>query len=105
MTMKKLLLLGAYMAAVASSPVLAQTGTSEVAIVQLYFTRINTGHLSLTRTTGTTEAAQFKTSNTHQEEATAYQRVFTQLYQDGYSLKSTITRLEDIATWIFVKGQ
>jgi hypothetical protein len=89
--MKKRLFLGAYLVAMASSPVLAQTSTSEVAIVQLYFTGINTGHLSLTRTTGTTEAA--------------YQRVFTQLYQEGYSLKSTITRAEDVATWIFVKGQ
>jgi hypothetical protein len=103
--MKRRLFLGAYLVAMASSPVLAQTSTSEVAIVQLYFTGINTGHLSLTRTTGTTEAAQFKTSNTHQEEAAAYQRVFTQLYQEGYSLKSTITRAEDVATWIFVKGQ
>jgi hypothetical protein len=95
-----------YTLELASQPVMAQTGEADVVVVNVYYIGLANGHLGLTRATGTTEAAQFKnTSNAHQEGASAYQRIFAQLYQEGYSLKSTLVRAENLCTWIFVKGQ
>jgi hypothetical protein len=103
--MKKLFFLGAYLVALFSSPVMAQTGGTNVVVLNVYYTGLGTGHLGLTRTTGSTEVAQFKNSNSaRQEETAAYQRVFTQLCQEGYSLKSTVPRDVNQCMWIFVKG-
>ncbi len=103
--MKKLFFAGACLVTLAPSPVWAQTGGADVVVVQLYFTGLGTGHLSLTRATGTSEAATFKDSSTHQEEAAACQRVFAQLSQEGYAVKSTVTRASNLCTWVFIKGQ
>lgn len=61
--MKKLFFffLGACLLTLASSPAMAQTGSPEVVVLQLYFTGGNggfsNGHRSLTRPTGTSETA------------------------------------------------
>jgi hypothetical protein len=104
--MKKLLFLGACLVALASQPVMAQTGGADVVVVNVYYTGLGTGHLGLTRASGTTDVAQFKnTSAARKEEAAAYQQLFAQLYQEGYSLKSTLVRAENLCTWIFARGQ
>lgn len=83
----------------------AQTGGTDVVVVNVYYTGLGKGHIGLTRAGGTTEAAQFKNSSVaRQEENSAYQRVFAQLYQEGYSLKSTVSQNPNECTWIFVKG-
>jgi hypothetical protein len=105
--MKKLLFLGACLVALASQPVIAQTSVPQVIVVQVYFTGLGTGHLTVTRGEGQTEDIEFKQTNIKQAtEAETCQRVFEKLYQEGYSLKSTFSPgTGGISTLIFAKGQ
>jgi hypothetical protein len=88
--MKKLLFLAACLVTLASTPVVAQSGGPGVVIVQFYTTGLGNGHIAITRGEGRTEDVEFKVTNIKQHTAAeAYQRVFAQLVQEGYSLKST----------------
>jgi hypothetical protein len=88
--MKKLLLLGACLLALASQPVMAQTGQPPVIVVQLYYTGLFTAHITITRGDNKTEDIEFKETNTRDHTtAQAYQRVLVRLYQEGYALKSS----------------
>jgi hypothetical protein len=105
--MKKLLLLCVCLLAVCSSPMMAQTGEPQVIVVQVYYTGLGVGHLTVTRGEGQTEAIEFKQTNPKQTtQAETCQRVFNKLYQEGYSLKSTFSPgAGTISTLIFAKGQ
>jgi hypothetical protein len=78
-----------------------------VIVVQVYYTGLGNGHLTITRGEGKTEAIEFKQTNVKQaNEAETCQRVFEKLYQEGYSLKSTFSPgTSSISTLIFAKGQ
>jgi hypothetical protein len=104
--MKKLLLLSACLLALSSAPVKAQTAGPQVIVVQVYFTALNTGHLTITRGEGQIENIEFKSTHSRQtNEAETYQRVFNKLYQEGYLLKSTFgPGAGTLSTLIFAKG-
>lgn len=88
--MKKLFLMGAGLLALAATPALAQAAGPGVVVVQLYYSGIGTGHVAVTRGEGKTEDIEYKVTNIKQHVAAeTYQRVFAQLYQEGYVLKST----------------
>jgi hypothetical protein len=105
--MKKFFFLGACLVALASSPVKAQTIKPEVIVVQVYSTGIGTGHVAVTRGEDKTEDIEFKVTSAKQHTAAeTYQRVFAQLVQEGYSLKSTIAPGEGgTVTLVFEKRQ
>jgi hypothetical protein len=106
-TMKKLLFSGACLVALASSPVRAQTVRPPVVVVQLYFSGISTQHIAITRGEGQTEDIEFKDPGTKDHRTTeAYQRALAQLYQEGYTLKSTFSLATNaVVTLIFEKRQ
>jgi hypothetical protein len=103
--MKKLFLIGACLLALASSPALAQVGGPPVVVVQLYYSGLGTGHIAVTRGEGKTEDIEYKATTIKQHVASeTYQRVFTQLYQEGYALKSTFSPGDgSVVTLIFDK--
>ncbi|MGI4743393.1 MAG: hypothetical protein ACRYG7_50220 [Janthinobacterium lividum] len=105
--MKKLLLVSACLLALSSSPVLAQAGGPNVVVVQLYHTGLSTGHIAITRGEGKTEDIEYKDQDTKEHtSAIAYQRVLAQLYQEGYTLKSTFTPgASYVVTLLFEKRQ
>jgi hypothetical protein len=88
--MEKLMFLAACLVALASTPVIAQLGGPNVVIVQVYTTGLGSGHIAITQGEGRTEDVEFKVTNIKQHTAAEpYQRVFAQLVQERYSLKST----------------
>jgi hypothetical protein len=91
--MKKLMFLGACLVALASQPVMAQTGTPEVIVVRISETLgIGGIHLVIIRPDGKGESVDVTgvgmTEKKLIESGQAYQRVFAKLYQEGYSLKA-----------------
>ena len=103
--MKKIISLVACLLALASSPALAQAGGPAVVVVQLYYSGIGTGHVAVTRGEGKTEDIEYKVVSIKQHVAAeTYQRVFAQLYQEGYALKSTFSPGDDsVVTLVFDK--
>jgi hypothetical protein len=109
--MKKLLFLGACLLALASQPVMAQTGGADVVVMTVKALGVNRVRVVLAYNGGKTEAQIVKniaTTDEAQDEATSeYQRIIAKLYQQGYSLKSTFSQGygdRDTSTLIFVKG-
>jgi hypothetical protein len=112
--MKKLLFLGACLVALASSPVMAQTGGADVVVV-----RVNEGSaavgsncLIVVRGKGKSEKIAFPTEQqiagpSAQALTTSgeiMQGVFAKLHQQGYTLKSTFGH-GSTTTLIFAKGK
>ncbi|MGI4822687.1 MAG: hypothetical protein ACRYFV_15870 [Janthinobacterium lividum] len=101
--MKKLLLLSACLLALGSSPVMAQTGTPAVAVVRNWANGLASGHLLIDRD-GKTEQVDYNAATTAkgvESEAEAVRQVVAKLYQEGYSLKASLSP----NLLIFVKGQ
>lgn len=102
--MKKILLLGACLVALASQPVLAQTGGTEVVVVRVVDTG---GRFVIGRPGGKTEEVSFNSSYSSKglaESAVQLQQAVASLYQQGYTLKSTFTGASgSVSTLIFVK--
>jgi hypothetical protein len=103
--MKKLLFLGACLVALASQPVLAQTGGADVVIVRAY--QINGKCVIATsRGTGKTEVTSVDVPiNNFKNQAStaeAYHQIIAALVQQGYSLKG-MSGGDDQTTWVFSK--
>ena len=102
--MKKLLFLGACLVALASSPVLAQTGGAQVVVVQVSFYPSG-GQMTISRGEGKTEVIDFKRSRGQAAEVEAYQQTISKLYQEGYTLKSTFSDgVRNLSNLVFIKN-
>ena len=102
MAMKKLLFLGACLVALASQPVMAQTGGPEVVVARFYYGGTGKLHVAIARGTANPEIQELKGSDP--EETQFCQKVIAKLYQEGYSLKSTFGPGTGYAsTLVFVK--
>ncbi|TVT40666.1 hypothetical protein FNT36_14455 [Hymenobacter setariae] len=103
--MKKLLFLGACLVALASSPVVAQTGGADVVVVRVYSG--NYSRIVIAREGGKTEVLDFHagiTEKRDKEAATELQQVVSSLYREGYELKSTFSEQNSYtANLIFIK--
>lgn len=109
--MKKLLFLGACLVALASQPVMAQTGNAEVVVVRLEES-LRRVYVSVTRADGKSEQLEFESgsgNNGLDNSGQGYQKLIAGLYQQGYRLQSTfsstLSATADRTTLIFVKGQ
>ncbi len=109
--MKKLLFLGACLVALASQPVMAQAGGSEVAVVRIteYVTTI---HVSVTRAEGKSEQWKFDSGDRGKRldaSGQGYQKLLADLYQQGFHLQSTFSSETspgvNRVTMVLVKGQ
>ena len=108
--MKKLLFLGACLVALASQPVKAQTARPEVIVVSVRAGGIGKTRVVLAYGGGKTEEKMIKNASNsdkaQDEAAAAYQGIIAELYQQGYSLKSTFVEFQGtVSTLVFVKGQ
>lgn len=107
--MKKLFFIGACLVALASQPVLAQTGGADVVVVQLKESVTGTMRVVIAYPGGKMEEQEFKagyTDKAQNEAATEYQKLITKLYQQGYTLKSTFGPGHSLLqTLVFIKGQ
>lgn len=108
--MKKLLFLGACLLALASQPVMAQTGAPDVVVVKVY-EGTGTLRIVISHGEGKTELIE-AVGGTQKKElipsAEALQKVITGLCQQGYALKSTFGGTQGYAylsTLVFIKGQ
>jgi hypothetical protein len=102
--MKKLLFLGACLVALASQPVMAQTGGPAVVVVQIYQSSPNKGRIVVERGVDKPEIVEFKFSP-QDEQAAAYQHIFAKLAQEGYVLKSTFSIQAGSTTLVFGRSQ
>ena len=109
--MKKLILLGACLVALASQPVNAQTSGPEVAVVRITegVRRVN---VSITHPDGKSEQLDFENGafgDRLDKSGQGDQKLFAKLYQQGYRLQSTFsaeaTTSDVRTTLVFVKGQ
>jgi hypothetical protein len=101
--MKKLLFLGAFLVALASSPVRAQATLPTVVVVQVSFWA-GGGQILISRGEGQTETLAFKKDKNQGFEPEAYQQVIAKLYQEGYTLKSTFSDgVRNQSNFIFIK--
>jgi hypothetical protein len=110
--MKKLVLLGACLAALASSPVKAQTGGADVVVVRVMEYSGRT-YLTVERVGQEPEQIDFKWDSRIGEKreraSKGYLNALNKLYQQGYRVQATIPGLanDDVAytTLVFMKGQ
>jgi hypothetical protein len=103
-SMKKLLFLGACLVALASHPVMAQTGGADVVAVKM-LEYAGEQRITATHSNKKTDEVSSKTGRTNLPEAgVTLQKVFTTLHQQGYMIKgSTPTYAGSIGTFILVK--
>jgi hypothetical protein len=110
--MKKLLFLGACLVALASSPVMAQTGGTDVVVVRITEEAV-TVYVSVTQADGRSEQWKFVNGSTGKrldESGQGYHKLLAGLYQQGYHLQSTFSGNvgpADVSrvTMIFVKDK
>ncbi|MGI4865574.1 MAG: hypothetical protein ACRYFZ_16755 [Janthinobacterium lividum] len=107
--MKKILLAGACLVALASSPVRAQTSKPDVVVVRVSDTG-SVGRLVIVREGGKTEEVEEFASGVNMKglslSGTLMQQVFGKLYAEGYTLKGTFGGSQGyVATLVFAKGQ
>jgi hypothetical protein len=103
--MKKLLFLGACLVALASQPVMAQTGGVDVVVVRV-FDNGSSVNLVINRGPGKSEKVFFGSGGNDKhlaDTAEAYQQLIAKLHQEGYGLKSTFPAVNGLATLVFVK--
>lgn len=106
--MKKLFLVGACLVALASQPVQAQAGgETDVVVVQVDYSA--GGKIIIVRPGGKTEEIELNRGLRGKgltEGGITLQRVFTQLAQEGYTIKSTFTGASiHTSTLIFMKDK
>jgi basic membrane lipoprotein Med (substrate-binding protein (PBP1-ABC) superfamily) len=108
--MKKLIFLAACLVALTSQPVLAQTGGADVVVVKV-FENSSTASLriAISHGEGKTEVTELKGGGYGKyigSSAEVCQRIVRQLYQEGYTLKTTFGGDQgSMSTLIFIKGQ
>jgi len=101
--MKKLLLLGACLVALASQPALAQTSGPEVVVVQVEFNGFDNYRFRISHGEGKTEVYIVKGKDNGLAEAV--QKQVAQLYQQAYALKGEFRTNGAYTTlMVFVKG-
>jgi hypothetical protein len=86
---------------------MAQVAGSQVVVVRLASSLYGTTGI-INYGNGKTEAVSFKVGTTDKAMISAssdYQALFSRLYQEGYSLKSTFSESNGIVNVVFVKGQ
>lgn len=108
--MKKRCFLCVCLLAMASFPVLAQTGGPDVVVVSLSYGRtVFTIKAVITREAGKSEVVEIPAGGSEEKKiatSQGYQSLISKLYQQGYSIKSTFTLEGNGATTlVFVKGQ
>lgn len=108
--MKKLIFFAGCLLALAAQPVLAQTGGADVVVVKVFEDSGNAMlRIAISRGEGKTEVTELKGGGFGKHigpSAEACQRIVRQLYQEGYTLKSTFGGDKgDMSTLIFIKGQ
>lgn len=105
--MKKLILLGAGLLALASLPAQAQAGGADIVVVKVAEYQNNTQIVIIDRA-GKSELMELAGGggpNAMTQSAKRVQRVLASLYAQGYVLKSTFTGDHgSMSTLIFVKG-
>lgn len=103
--MKKLFFLGACLVALASQPTMAQTGGADVVVRLADGT--NASQLIIVRGPGKNEQIDLLTSTNTKgliSSGEAIQQAIAKLYQEGYSLKSSISGYQgSVSTLVFVK--
>jgi hypothetical protein len=106
--MKKLLFLGACLLALASQPVMAQTGGLDVVVVKV-FEGIVSMRIAVTHGQGKTELIESDGGGGKKDIVTSaetLQKLIAGLLQQGYTLKSTFGGSQGMmSTLVFVKGQ
>jgi len=109
--MKKLLFLGTCLVALASSPIRAQTGVSQIAVLRIT-EYPGTVYVSLTQAEGKSEQWKFDNGSTGKrldDSGQGYYKLLANLYNQGYHLQSTFSSAigTDLnrTTLILVKGQ
>ncbi|MFD1874263.1 hypothetical protein [Hymenobacter bucti] len=104
--MKKLLFLGACLVALASQPVMAQTGGADVVVVRIA-DGSNASQLVIVRGPGRNERIDLSSSINNKSLTStgeAIQQATAKLYQEGYILKSTFSGQGGfVSTLVFVK--
>jgi hypothetical protein len=100
--MKKLLFLVAYLVALASQPVMAQTGGPSVVVVQLYQSGFTKYQIVIDRGGDTPEVVEFK-ADPQIKQAGVYQHIFEKLAQEGYVIQSTFSLIPNSTTLVFGK--
>jgi hypothetical protein len=104
--MKKLFFLGACLMALASQPAMAQTGGADVVVVRLA-DGTSASQLIIVRGPGKNEQIDLLTSTNTKgliSSGEAIQQAIAKLYQEGYSLKSSISGYQgSVSTLVFVK--
>lgn len=111
--MKKLLLLSACLLALAARPAAAQAQTPDLVVVRVKELG-KALRFVITRGAGRSEDVEFPKSGSADQRMTnvseAYHKVFSKLYQEGYSLQSNFVNVEGSAsttssftTLLFVK--
>jgi hypothetical protein len=102
--MKKLLLLGACLVALASSPVMAQASEPEVLVLRI---DDGNGYMVIAWPDGKTEELQFNALSTKKGLVTSsaqFQKLIASLYKQGYVLKSTFAGQQAVfTTLVFIK--
>ena len=106
--MKKLFFLGACLVALASSPVKAQTGGVDVVVVKVFEASMSM-RIAITHGQGKTQVIETDGGGSRKSNfvtsAETLQRIVADLYQRGYTLKSTFgTDGGNLNTLVFVKG-
>ena len=108
--MKKLLFLGAYLVALASAPVKAQTAGADVVVVKVQEAINGSLKITVCRGAGKSEVTDVKAREAVAagNGAEAVQQVIAKLSQEGYSLKTSYGGGWNYAitnTLVFIKGQ
>jgi hypothetical protein len=109
--MKKLLLVCACLLALNAYPMQAQAGEPEVVIVQIWVNGIATPRMVITRGEGMSETSEFKAGVNEKgmvASGETYQKAFSKLYQEGYTLQSTFSHnfgggIGNVVTLTFAK--
>lgn len=106
--MKKLLILGVCLLALAAHPSTVLAGDPDVVVVRVLDNGGNV-RLFISRPDGKSEKVEFNGGFNEKglsDSGQGYQKVIAKLYQEGYTLKSSFsTNTGVFATLVFVKGQ
>jgi basic membrane lipoprotein Med (substrate-binding protein (PBP1-ABC) superfamily) len=108
--MKKLIFLAACLVVLTSQTVLAQTGGADLVVVKVFEDSGNASlRIAISHGEGKTEVTELKGGGYGKyigPSAEACQRVVRQLYQEGYTLKTTFSGDHgSMSTLIFIKEQ
>jgi len=106
--MKKLLLLGACLWALAAAPARAQTEPADIVVVRIFDNGVSVNAI-ITRGEGKNEKVAFTSGGLDkrlQASGEGYYNLFQKLYQEGYMLQNTFGAGDSgLTTLLFAKNQ